>query len=172
MDGVSRAGPRGSQRSSPAFVERFDDLFAVGYRAGYAVIGRRAEAEDCAQEALARALARWSRVEDHATAWVARVATNLALDRIRRLERQRRHEPPPVLADDPVTVRRHDLVQALRALPARQREAVVLRFIVDLSEQDTARAMSCAVGTVKSSAARGLERLRTALGPAWALEES
>lgn len=38
------------------FVERFDELFAVGYRAGYAVLGRRAEAEDCAQEALARAL--------------------------------------------------------------------------------------------------------------------
>jgi RNA polymerase sigma factor (sigma-70 family) len=164
---------RGSERSAPAFVERFDDLYAVGYRAGYAVLGRRAEAEDCAQEAMARALARWSRVEDHAAAWVARVATNLALDRIRKLDRQRRHTVAPAPAvDDPVALRRHDLVLALRALPARQREAVVLRFIVDLSEHETARAMSCAVGTVKSSAARGLERLRATLGPSWALEES
>ena len=62
--------------------------------------------------------------------------------------------------DDPVAVRRHDLVRALRSLPPRQREAVVLRFIVDLSEHETAQAMSCAVGTVKSAAARGLERLR------------
>jgi len=143
----------------------------VGYRAGYAVLGRRAEAEDCAQEATARALARWSRVEDHAAAWVARVATNLALDRVRKLERQRRHETRPALVDDPVAANRHDLVAALRALPARQREAVVLRYIVDLSEHDTAQAMSCAVGTVKSAAARGLERLRTTLGPAWALEQ-
>ena len=120
---------------------------------------------------MARALARWSRIEDHATAWVARVATNLALDRVRTLERHRRHQPRPTIVDDPVAVRRHDLVQALRALPARQREAVVLRYIVDLSEQETARAMSCAVGTVKSAAARGLERLRTTLGPSWALEQ-
>ena len=89
MDGVRRAS------SADDFVDRFDELFAVGYRAGYAVLGRRAEAEDCAQEAMARALARWSRVEDHAAAWVARVATNLALDRVRRLERQRRHSPRP-----------------------------------------------------------------------------
>ena len=60
---------------------------------------------------------------------------------------------------------------ALRALPRRQREAVVLRFLVDLSEHDTAQAMGCALGTVKSAAARGLERLRQALGPTWALEE-
>ena len=154
-----------------AFVDRFDELFAVGYRAGYAVLGRRAEAEDCAQEAMARALARWSKVHDHAAAWVARVATNLALDRVRKLERQRRHQPQPAVVDDPVALRRHDLVHALRALPARQREAVVLRYIVDLSEHETARAMSCAVGTVKSSAARGLDRLRTTLGPSWALEQ-
>jgi RNA polymerase sigma factor (sigma-70 family) len=154
-----------------SFVDRFDELFAVGYRAGYAVLGRRAEAEDCAQEAMARALARWSRVADHAAAWVARVATNLALDRVRRIDRQRRHEVRPEAVDDPVALRRHDLVRALQALPARQREAVVLRYIVDLSEHETARAMSCAVGTVKSSAARGLERLRTTLGPSWALEQ-
>lgn len=153
------------------FAERFEELFGVGYRAGYAVLGSRVDAEDCAQEALARALARWRRVEDHAAAWVARVATNLALDRVRRLDRQHRDRPPPEPAEDPIAHRRHDLVTALRALPARQREAVVLRFIVDLSEQETAHAMGCAVGTVKSSAARGLDRLRAVLGPTWALEE-
>ena len=72
------------------FVDRFDELYAVGYRAGYAVLGRRADAEDCAQEAMARALARWDRVHEYAPAWVARVATNLALDRVRRLNRRPR----------------------------------------------------------------------------------
>ena len=60
---------------------------------------------------------------------------------------------------------------ALRALPKRQREAVVLRYLVDLSESQTAQAMGCATGTVKSAAARGLDHLRRALGPTWALEE-
>lgn len=152
------------------FVERFEELHAVGYRAGYAVLGRRAEAEDCAQEAMARALVRWSRIEDHAAAWVARVSTNLALDRVRKLGRiapARRDER----SDDPVADRRRDLVVALRALPKRQREAVVLRFLVDLSEHETARAMGCATGTVKSASARGLDRLRAVLGPTWALEQ-
>jgi RNA polymerase sigma factor (sigma-70 family) len=152
------------------FVDRFDELYAVGYRAGYAVLGRRADAEDCAQEAMARALVRWRRVQEYAPAWVARVATNLALDRARRLNRQH-PEPDAGVVDDPVAVRRHDLVTALRALPKRQREAVVLRFLVDLSEAQTAQAMGCATGTVKSAAARGLDRLRHALGPTWALEE-
>ena len=104
----------GRDRVGSDFVERFEELFAVGYRAGYAVLGRRAEAEDCAQEAIARALARWSRIEDYAAAWVARVATNLALDRVRKLERQRRHEQRPAVLDDPVAANRHDLVAALR----------------------------------------------------------
>ena len=151
------------------FVDRFDELYAVGYRAGYAVLGRRADAEDCAQEAMARALARWDRVHEYAPAWVARVATNLALDRVRRLNR--RLDPAVDVVDDPVAIRRHDLVTALRALPKRQREAVVLRYLVDLSESQTALAMGCATGTVKSAAARGLDHLRRALGPTWALEE-
>jgi len=151
------------------FVDRFDGLYAVGYRAGYAVLGRRADAEDCAQEAMARALARWDRVHEYAPAWVARVATNLALDRVRRLNR--RLDPVVGVVDDPVAIRRHDLVTALRALPKRQREAVVLRYLVDLSEAQTALAMGCATGTVKSAAARGLDHLRRALGPTWALEE-
>jgi RNA polymerase sigma factor (sigma-70 family) len=56
------------------------------------------------------------------------------------------------------------LLAALRALPERQRAAVVLRHWCDLSEAETADAMKCSVGTVKSNASRGLARLRQALG--------
>jgi RNA polymerase sigma factor (sigma-70 family) len=55
------------------------------------------------------------------------------------------------------------LLAALRGLPERQRAAVVLRYWCDLSEADTAAAMECSVGTVKSNASRGLAQLRAAL---------
>lgn len=129
------------------------------------------EAEDCAQDALTRALDRWARIDGHATAWVARTATNAAIDRWRR-----RHRSEPTaqvvgeaLLDD-VEVRRDELVAVLRKLPRRQLEAVVLRHLLDLTEHDTARAMGCSTGTVKSATARGLARLREALATTWALE--
>jgi RNA polymerase sigma factor (sigma-70 family) len=53
-----------------------------------------------------------------------------------------------------------DLVRALAALPPRQRAAVVLRYFVDLSEADTAAAMGCSVGTVKSHTHKAIHRLR------------
>jgi RNA polymerase sigma factor (sigma-70 family) len=59
---------------------------------------------------------------------------------------------------------RDRLYHALGALPARQRAAVVLRYYEDLSEIDTAAAMGCSVGTVKSQTAKGLAHLRAVLG--------
>lgn len=158
------------------FTVEFEELFRVSYRAAFAILGDREEAEDCAQEALARALVRWRRVEDHATPWVARVAANQALDRVRRRTRRRDrsfdetvHHPKTSPGDSLVTHRR-DLVAALQTLPRRQRDAVVLRHIADLSEADAALAMGCSVGTVKSALSRGVAHLRTELGPSWALE--
>ena len=155
------------------FVDQFSELHRVGYRAAFAVLGRRADAEDCTQEALARALVRWSRVHSYAPAWIARVTTNLALDRTRQTNRV---DAGASVADsldrhDPVADRRRDLVTALRALPKRQREAVALRYLADLPENQTASAMGCSVGAVKSNTAKGLQRLRLDLGPRWAWED-
>lgn len=61
---------------------------------------------------------------------------------------------------------RHTLLKALAKLPTRQREAVVLRYWEDLSEIQTAEAMGCSVGTVKSNAAKGIAKLRAASGVA------
>jgi RNA polymerase sigma factor (sigma-70 family) len=55
---------------------------------------------------------------------------------------------------------RDELWRALGRLPYRQRAAIVLRFYEDLSERETARVLGCAVGTVKSSVSRGLQRMR------------
>lgn len=162
--------PRRFDDVDVAFVDRFEDLHRVAYRAAFAVLGHRADAEDCAQEALARALVRWRKVADYAPAWVARVSTNLAIDRVRR-DRRSSSPGPDRAAADPVSDRRRDLVVALEALPRRQREAVVLRYVVDLPEAETASAMGCSIGTIKSATSRGLDRLRATLGPTWAWED-
>jgi RNA polymerase sigma-70 factor (sigma-E family) len=147
----------------PDFDRRFDDLAAIAYRVAFRVLGDRGDAEDVAQEALARAFARWRTVSGHAEPWVARVATNLAISRWRR----RRptvplldgHGPPAV---DPgvVALDRHGLVVALRALPRRQREVAVLRYLADLPEREVATALGTSVGSVKQHAHRALARLR------------
>ena len=144
------------------FDARFVGLHRAAFRAAYKVLGDRAEAEDLAQEALARALVRWPRVVAYADAWVGRVAVNLALDRVRR-DRRALLEATERGIEDPCAAERLDLVQALRGLPRRQRDVVVLRYLLDHSEQDVAGALGVSVGSVKTHASRGLAALRTAL---------
>jgi RNA polymerase sigma-70 factor (sigma-E family) len=156
------------------FAGCFEELYRVAYRAAYGILGDRTEAEDCAQEASARALVRWRRVHDYAPAFVARVSINLALDRVRatqRTSRNRRGADATTADRFELAARRRDLAIALAALPKRQREAVVLRYLVDLPEAETAGAMGCTVGTVKSTVSRGLDKLRTELGPQWAWDD-
>ena len=156
----------------PTYDERFDDLIGLAYRVAYRLVGDREEARDIAQEAMARTFAHWHRIGDRAPGWVAKVATNLALDHLRRRRPEPTAEPRPERdatgADGdhgtPV-VTRLELVEALRALPRRQRDVVVLRYLADLAEPDVARALGCSAGTVKSHGHRGLAALRTAIGP-------
>jgi RNA polymerase sigma-70 factor (sigma-E family) len=145
----------------PRFDDEFRDLAALAYRVAYRIIGDRSTAEDIAQESLARAYVRWSRISDYRQAWVARVAGNLAIDHLRR---RRPPLPPSVDSDAEVLlIERLDLQRALVALPKRQRDAVVLRYVADLSEADVARLLGCAPGTVKSHLNRGTARLRLIL---------
>jgi RNA polymerase sigma factor (sigma-70 family) len=143
------------------FDKQFDDLYRRAYAVAYKVLGDRGDAEDIAQESLARANLRWAHVRDFAGPWVARVSGNLAVDRSRRRARTLPTEPSK--ADTPVD-ERLDLQRALRGLSRRQREVVVLRYLADMSEADVARALRCSVGTVKTHASRGLAALRAELG--------
>jgi RNA polymerase sigma factor (sigma-70 family) len=95
---------------------------------------------------------------------VLRVTVNEA---IRRLPRRPPLVPQPLDQTDPtdVVVVRQTLVAALRLLPKRQREVVVLRYLVGLSEAEVAVALGLSLGTVKTHLRRGLARLRTTLGP-------
>jgi len=129
---------------------------------------------ELAQEALARAWARWDRVSEmEAPAmWVYRTGLNLARSQARRrASEQRAHARASAsattgVADQPeqgwadaLTVR-----QAIVRLPARQRAAVVLRYHADLSVDDTAAVMRCAPETVKALTHQALERLRALIG--------
>jgi RNA polymerase sigma factor (sigma-70 family) len=95
--------------------------------------------------------------------WVVRVSSNLAIDRWRRHRRARTYESKPAPAATDPDPERVDLYRALDALPRRQRDVVVLRYLADMSEDDVARAIGCSVGTVKSNAARGRAALRAVL---------
>ena len=147
-----------------SFELAFADLYRLAYRVAFRILGDRSEAEDVAQEALARAALRWSRLHERPEGWVCRVASNQAIDRYRRRRRQLQVLAGPVGIVDERLGERGDLVTALRKLPRRQREVVVLRYLADFSEQDVAVALGCSVGTVKSQASRGLSALRNHFG--------
>ena len=141
------------------FEDAFEELYRLAYRVAFRLIGRRGEAEDVAQEALARAYVRWARMGAYPEAWVSRVSTNLALDAWRK---QRRHWSSPTtnLSFDASATDRVDLQRALAGLSKRQREVVALRYIADLPEETVAAALGCSTGTVKQHASRGLAALR------------
>jgi RNA polymerase sigma-70 factor (sigma-E family) len=156
--------------SGPAAPDGFDaafpGLFTLAYQVAFRILADRGDAEDVAQEALARAVLRWRSLADKPAGWVVRVAANLAIDRYRRRRRSRLVQPLAISALDPTASLRVDLVRALHHLPRRQRQVVVLRYLADWSEQDVASELGCSIGSVKSYGARGLQALRVGLADA------
>jgi RNA polymerase sigma-70 factor (sigma-E family) len=134
--------------------------------------GHRAEAEDLLQGAYERAYRHWKRVSrrEDPERYVWQIPVNASVDRWRRL-RRRPEEPmrfpggePPV-ADHAAEIADRDLLlRGLAALAVRQRAVLVLRYFEDLTGAQTAEALGCSVGTVKSQAARALARLRQLTG--------
>jgi RNA polymerase sigma-70 factor, ECF subfamily len=147
------------------FREAYPELHRGAYRVAFRLLGNRDEAADVAQEACARAFARWSRVAryDAPVAWVTRVAANLAIDHWRRRRIAHRHAHQLTDLQGRFDDERVDLHRALAKLPRRQRQVVVLRFVADLPERAVASALGCSVGSVKSHGARGLASLRATL---------
>ncbi|CAN5580782.1 hypothetical protein BH10ACT3_BH10ACT3_20900 [soil metagenome] len=133
-------------------------------------VGRRlvkdpALAEDIAAEAFARAYARWAKVRKHPNpdAWLLRVVGNVAVDHVRHEARRPepeagrvRHDPS---GDDAVL--RIDLTDAMQHLSGRQQEVVVLRYLVDLPEDDVAASLGMSTGSVKTHLSRATAKLRS-----------
>jgi RNA polymerase sigma-70 factor (ECF subfamily) len=163
-EAVNATGNTAELRLDRTFEDEFGLLFRAAYRVAYRLSGSREDAADCAQEACARAYTDWKRLirRGDVTPWVIRVSGNLAIDRWRKLQRARRI-PAAKDVDEPSSDRL-DLARALDALPRRQREVVVLRYIADMTELAVADSLGCSVGTVKTHASRGLDALRRTLG--------
>lgn len=153
-----------------AFREFVDACGSRLLRTAFLLTGDVGHAEDLVQLALERTARRWSGLAGAPESFARTVLLHAAIDRQRR-RRARVQEVfddvcEPSIADgvDRLLLRR-DIVVALQQLPSQQRAALVLRYLLDLSEQETARELGVSVGTVKSAVSRALDRLR-ALVPA------
>lgn len=155
-------------------ISAFADLVAARspalLRTAYVVVGDHQLAQDLLQEALVKAYVAWPRLRDttKAEAYVRRAIVTTAISWRRR---RSFHERPVQLVleerhpDETDRLATHDdLWEQVRALPPRQRAALVLRYYEDLSEVETAELMGCSVGTVKSQVAAALSKLRARIG--------
>jgi RNA polymerase sigma-70 factor (ECF subfamily) len=122
-------------------------------------------AADAADEAFARAYADWRKVGQMASpgGWVYRVALNVVRRRTRRAALERRAVEPPAEVAQVVD---REIWTVVQQLPERQRVAVVLRYLLDLPEQQVAMAMGISRGTVASALAAARRRLA-----AWLTDE-
>jgi RNA polymerase sigma-70 factor (sigma-E family) len=136
------------------------------------MVGDSQLAQDLVQEALTKTYVAWPRLRDpaNAEAYCRKAITTTAISWFRRKgwnnERPTEHLPdaPAGAGHESAFAERDAVWQAVRDLPSRQRAALVLRFYEDLTEAQTAEAMGCAVGTVKSQVSAGLKKLRERLG--------
>lgn len=146
------------------FDEAFARLAVLAYRVAQRVLVGVGDAENVAAETLARAQVRWRSVEDHAEAWVITVATRLAVREAQRASRQLDVRAGSLRDDSDGVAARVDLARALRRLSRRQRQAVALRYLADLTDTEAAVAMGCSVPSLRTHCGRGLAALKVQLG--------
>lgn len=165
-------------RTSRQEFERFvTDRTAPLLRTACLVTGNLTEGEDLVQETLLRVARHWPKIRsmEHPGAYARQILVNVALDGA--VQRGRRKGE--LAAGDNAGVygladaiaqrdlqkvdNRQELLGALATLSARQRAVIVLRYWEDLPEAEVADLLGCSIGTVKSTASRGLARLRTSI---------
>jgi RNA polymerase sigma-70 factor (sigma-E family) len=170
--------------------ERFEGLDVLVARRGGALLatatllaGGPAAGEDLLQAALEKVMRHWHRVKDEPEIYLRRTIYHLAVDQWRARRRR-----PELLGKTETEIEvaaqragqpdrteavhlRLALIQGLAQLPPRQRAVLVLRYWEQLSESEAADMLGCSLGTVKSSASRGIARLRE-ITAAWVEEDT
>lgn len=138
--------------------------------------GAGPDTDDVVQEAFVKAWQAIGRFRDDAPflPWLLRIVANQTRNEVRSRKRRdaralRALEPPGALPDPTTDAETHErdtvLLSAVRSLRSEERDVVVCRWLLGLSEQETAAALGIARGTAKSRSSRALTRLRAALGP-------
>jgi len=137
------------------------------------LLGDTGAAEEVVQESFIAVHAAWRRLRDidKAVPYLRRSVLNRSRSILRHRMVTDRHVPvrepdmPSAEQGAIAQFERSAVIEALRSLPARQREALVLKFYLELSEEEIAAAMKISTGAVKSHTSRGKAALRTALEP-------
>lgn len=163
------------ERTVEGFTTLYEREHGPLLRIAYGLTGSRAEAEELVQETFVRCYQRWRTVEryDRPGAWLRRVLINLSASRGRRLavevraltrlgSRARRDHDP---ADAGGGAGDEEFWAAVRRLPRRQAQAIVLYYGDDLATDEVARIMACAEGTVRALLHQGRAALAVALAP-------
>jgi RNA polymerase sigma-70 factor (ECF subfamily) len=176
--------PRGEReltlRAQRGDAQAYEDLVRphqeIAFRVAYIITRNAADAEDATQDALVkawRALGRF-RADEPLRPWLLRIVANEARNRRRSAGRRERlvlraaassgEAAPSPEATALDRLERAELLRVLDELPAAAREVLACRFLLELSEEETAAALDVPVGTVKSRTSRALERLKEAYG--------
>lgn len=171
---VARA-KRGERDAYEEIVRRHQQ---IAFRTAWVITGSAADAEEAAQDAFVKAYRALGRFREGAPLrpWLLTIVANEARNRVRAAGRRERlvlrvaeerrpggavPSPEAALLD---SERREHLLAAIERLPDPAREAIACRYLLELSEEETAAALDCPQGTVKSRVSRALERLRAELG--------
>ncbi len=137
------------------------------YRQGVLLTGDTHAARDLVQATLVKMYVAWPRI-DTPGAYAHRIMVRTFLEGRRREQRERElHRSVDVVRLDGDPAHALTIRDALAELAPRMRAVVVLRYWEDLSVEQTAAALGCSTGNVKSTASRGLDRLRVLLGDAF-----
>jgi RNA polymerase sigma-70 factor (sigma-E family) len=175
---ASGRSPRGPAPAADTVgVERLYRAHRLGMvRLALLLVDDRETAEDVAQDAFAAVHRKWNSLptEDAALAYLRRCVVNGARSVLRRRRTVRRHPQPDeasLTADSAdrrvlLAEEHREVIVALRRLPTRQREVIVLRYWSELTEPQIAAALGISVGAVKSMASRGRDGIATMLGGA------
>lgn len=136
-------------------------------RVAFLLTSDQGQAEDLLQTALVKTARHWGRLKDREAAYpyvrTVLVNTHTSWRRRRRVHEVLLDQFPDHAAPEPAVADAATVLQALDELSPRMRAVVVLRFYEGLPESETAAALGCSVGSVKSQASRGLARLRLLL---------
>jgi RNA polymerase sigma factor (sigma-70 family) len=147
---------------------------AIAFRTAWVITGSAADAEEAAQDAFVKAHGALSRFRAGAPfrPWLLTIVANEARNRARAAGRRERlalrvaeERRPGGAVPSPeaallVSEQRSEILEALNNLSESDRQAIACRYFLELSEAETAAALDCARGTVKSRVSRALDRLR------------